>query len=168
LWASAGSERSQFASFLATKAHFSSNWTSVVRGGNRHEFVVGVPGVRPGEATVSGDGIGSHPAEPPGLADAAALGDVLQDRLDLLRGESGVEEGCPLAFGEAGLAGAAAEHPSGLAGPVAMRHGQISGVPFGVVRAVGIQAAEARQVVHVEGSMVRSPNGGTSCVTSER
>jgi len=122
----------------------------------------------PGEATVASHGIGSHPAEPPGLEDAAALGDVLQDGLDLLRGEPGVEEGRPLTFGETDLAGAAAEHPFGLAGPVAMRHGEVSGVPLGVVGAVGIQAAEARQVVHVEGSMVRSAGGGTSCVTSKR
>ena len=37
-----------------------------------------------------------HLAEPAGLADAAALGDVLQDRFDLLGGQPGVEQGCPL------------------------------------------------------------------------
>src|SRR6185312_9145928 len=113
LWSSAGSVRSQFASFLATKDHFSSNWTSVVRGGNRHEFIVGVLGVLTGEAAVAGDGVGRHPAEPPGLADPAPFGDVLQDRFDLLLRQPGVEQGRPLALGEAGLAGAAAEHAAG-------------------------------------------------------
>jgi hypothetical protein len=91
LWSSAGSVRSQFASFLATKDHFSSNWTSVVRGGNRHEVVVGGPGVLAGDATVAGDGVGGDPAEPPGLTDAAPFGDMLQDGLDLLGREPGVE-----------------------------------------------------------------------------
>ena len=81
---------------MATKAHFSSNWTSVVRGGNRHELVVEVPGVPAGQAAVAGDRVGVHPAEPAGLADAAALGDVLQDRDDLLGGQPGVEQGVPL------------------------------------------------------------------------
>src|SRR3954470_20887447 len=127
LRSSAGSSRSQLASFLATKAHFSSNWTSVVRGGKRHEVVVGGPGVLPGEAAVAGDGVGGDPAEPAGLADAAPLGDVLQDRLDLLRRERGIEQGGALALGEAGLARAASEHAPRLLGPVAAGHGQVSG-----------------------------------------
>jgi hypothetical protein len=69
-----------------------------------------------GRAAVAGDGVGVHPAEPAGPADAAPLGDVLQDRLDLPGREAGIEQGRRLAFEEAGLAGAAAEHPSGLAG----------------------------------------------------
>lgn len=78
-------ERSQWASFLTKKAHFSSNWTSAVRGGNRHELVEGVPGMPSGDPVVAGDRIGVHPAGPTGLANAAPLGDVLQDRIDLLR-----------------------------------------------------------------------------------
>ena len=71
-----------------------------MRGGNRHEFVVDLLGVPAGDPTIASDGVGVDPAEPPGLTDAAALGDVLQDRLDLLRREPGVEEGRPLALGE--------------------------------------------------------------------
>ena len=63
----------------------------------------------------------------------------------------GVEEGRPLALGESGLAGAASEHASGLAGSVAVRHGQVSGPPLAMLGAVGIQAAEARDVVHDTG-----------------
>jgi hypothetical protein len=151
LWSSAGSARSQFASFLATKAHFSSNWTSVVRGGNRHEFVVGGFGVLAGDPAVAGDGVGVHPAEPAGLADAAPFGDVLQDRLDLLGREPGVEQGRTLALGKPGLAGLAPEHAARLPGTIAVGHGQVSGPPLAVVGAVGIQAAEAGKVVHGAG-----------------
>jgi hypothetical protein len=100
------------------------------------------PGVLAGEAAVPGDGVGGDPAEPAGLADAAPLGDVLQDRFDLLGREPGVEQGGSLALGEAGLAGAAAEHAAGLVGPVAAGHGQVSGVALAVVGAAGIQATE--------------------------
>src|SRR3954470_19791634 len=85
LRSSAGSSRSQFFSFLATKAHFSSNWTSRVRGGKHDQLVVEVAGVFPGDPAQAADGAAIHLAEPSGLADAAPLGDVLQDRFDLPR-----------------------------------------------------------------------------------
>src|ERR1700690_2054410 len=44
-WASAGSLGSQCFSFLPTKDHFSSNWTSRVLGGKSHDFVVDIVGV---------------------------------------------------------------------------------------------------------------------------
>jgi hypothetical protein len=124
--------------------------------------------MRAGQAAVAGDGVGGDLAEPAGLADAAPLDDVLQDRLDLMVREACVEQGRALALGEAGLAGAAAEHPPGLVGPVAMGDGEISGPPLAVVGAGGIQAAEARQVVHGEGSMVRSPRGEAGYVSIQR
>jgi hypothetical protein len=129
---------------LATKDHFSSNWTSRVRGGKGDQLVVEVPGVLAGESAQAADRAAVHPAEAAGLADAAPLGDVLQDRLDLLRRQARVEEGRPLALGEAGLAGPAAEHASLLVGTVSAGHGQISGVPLAMLGAAGIQAAEAR------------------------
>ena len=104
-----------------------------------------------GDPAVAGDGVVVHPTEPAGLADAAPLGDVLQDRLDLLGREPGVEEGRPLALGEPGLAGPAAEHATRLAGSVAVRHGQVSDPPLTVVGAERIQAAEASQIVHGAG-----------------
>jgi hypothetical protein len=76
---------SQFFSFLATKAHFSSNWTSRVRGGKRDQLVVQVAGVLAGQSAQPADRVAVHLAEPAGLADAAPLGDMLQDRFDLLR-----------------------------------------------------------------------------------
>jgi hypothetical protein len=97
-----------------------------------------------GQPAISPHGPPIHPAEAAGLADAAPLGDVLQDRLDHLGGQSGVEEWRALAFGKAGLAGLAAKHASSLAGPVSVGHGEVSGPTLTVLGAVGIQAAEAR------------------------
>jgi len=143
LWSSAGSVGSQFFSFLATKAHFSSNWTSRVRGGKGDQFVVQVAGVLAGQPAQSADRVAVHLAEPPGLADAAPLGDVLQDRLHLLGGESRPEEDRALAFGEAGLTCAATEHAAGLLEAVAAGHSQISGPTLAVIGALGIHAAVA-------------------------
>jgi hypothetical protein len=156
---------SRFFSFLPTKDHFSSNWTSRVRGGEGDQFVVEVAGVLAGDLAQTADGAAVHLAESAGLADAAPLGDVLQDRLELLRRQSGIEERRPLAFGEAGLASVASEHAPGLLGPIAAGDGQISGPPLAMLGAVAIQAAEAREVVHGAAPSMRSslPKGG--CVT---
>jgi len=131
------------ASFLATKAHFSSNWTSRVRGGNRDQLVVEVAGLLAGQPAVAADGAAIHPAKPAGLTDAAPLGDVLQDRPGPLGWEPGVEQGRPLPLGEANLAGPAAEHASELVGAIATGHGQVSGPALAMLGALRIQAAEA-------------------------
>ena len=78
LRSSAESSGSQLASFLATKAHFSSNWTSYVRGGKRDQFAVEVAGLLAGKAAQAADCAAVHLAETAGLTDAAALGDMLQ------------------------------------------------------------------------------------------
>jgi hypothetical protein len=127
---------------LATKAHFSSNWTSRVRGGKHDQFVVQVTGVRAGQSAVAADGVAVHPAEASGLADATPLGDVLQNGLDLLGGEPGPEEDGALAFREASLAGAAPEHASRHAGARAAGHREVSRPAFAVVRARGIEATK--------------------------
>src|SRR3954452_19623981 len=101
---SAGSVGSQFFSFLATKAHFSSNWASRVRGGNRDQFVVQVAGVLAAQSAVTAYGVTVHPAEASGLADATPLVEVLHDGVALLGGEPSPEEGRALALGEAGRA----------------------------------------------------------------
>jgi hypothetical protein len=136
---SAGSVSSQFFSFLATNDHFSSNWASRVRGGNRDQLVVEVVGVIPGDPAQAPEGAAIDLAEPAGLSDAAALGDVFQDRLDLLRGQPGVEERGPFALREASLASPAAEHASGLLRAIATGHREISGPPFPVFRALRIR-----------------------------
>jgi hypothetical protein len=133
---------------LATKDHFSSNWASRVRGGNLDQFVVEVVGVLASDPAQAADGAAIDLAKPAGLPDAAPLGDVLQDRFDFLRRQSGVEERGPFAFREASLASLTAEHASGLLWAIATGNREISGSPFAVFRALRIQAAEAREVVH--------------------
>jgi hypothetical protein len=139
---------SQFFSFLATKAHFSSNCASRVRGGKRDQFVVQVAGVLAAQLAVTADGMTAHPAEASGLADAAPFVEVLQDGVDLLGGEPGAEVDRALALGEAGLAGAAAEHAPRLVGAVATGHREVSRPAFAVVGARRIQATEPREIVH--------------------
>ena len=55
LRSSAGSLGLQFFSFLATKAHFSSNWASRVLGGKSDEFVVKVAGVQASHSAQTAD-----------------------------------------------------------------------------------------------------------------
>jgi hypothetical protein len=141
---------------LATKAHFSSNWTSRVRGGKRDQLVVEVAGVLAGQSAVAADRVAVHPAKTAGLADAASLGDVLQDRFDLRGREPGIEQRGSLPLGEAVLADAATEHAADLVGSVAAGHSQFSGPPLAILGALGIQAAEASEVVHGEGTPIRS------------
>jgi hypothetical protein len=53
-----------------------------------------------------------------------------------------------LAFGESGLAGIAVEQSDRLMFAVAVADREIAGVSLTMERAVGILAAEAREVVH--------------------
>lgn len=95
------------------------------------------------ESAVAGDRPSVHLAKSPGLANAASLGDMLQDRLDLGRREPGIEEWRPLAFGEAAFAGAAAKHASGLLGAIAGGDREVFRIPLPVIRTSRTQAAEA-------------------------
>src|SRR3954470_17012418 len=130
LRSSAGSSGSQFVSFLATNAHFSSNWTSRVFGGKSDQFVVKVAGVLPGDPAEAADRAAIDLAQSSGLSDATPLGDVVEDGLERLGREPGVEVRRPLPLGETGLAGATPEHPPLVPGAVATGHGQISGPPL--------------------------------------
>ena len=113
-------------------------------------------GVRAGESAITSHGVGGDPAESAGLAETAAFGDMLQDRLNLLVRQASVEERRPLAFGEAVFADPAAEDAFGLVGPMTMRHGEISSPPLAVLRAVVIEATEAGKVIRNEDLMKRS------------
>ena len=86
---------------------------------------VPVAGVRAGKATQPAHGVAIGPAEAPGLAGAAPLGDVFRDREGLLGREPEVEAGRALSLGEAGLSGTLAEHAAGLLGSVVAGHGQV-------------------------------------------
>src|SRR3954469_25190359 len=102
----------------------------------------------PGLAAVAGHRVAMDPHEPLGLADAAALGDVLQDGRGLRRRQVGAEQRGALAFGEPTAAGAAAEEADRRRFAVAAADGEISPASDPMIRALGIQAAEPREVVH--------------------
>jgi hypothetical protein len=127
---------------------------------------VEVVGVIAGDPAQAADRAAIDLAKPARLSDAAPLGDVLQDRIDFLRRQSGVEERGPFALREASLAGLAAEHASGLLRAIATGHREISGSALAVFRALGIQTAEAREVVHGTAPPVRSSRLIACCVTS--
>jgi hypothetical protein len=112
------------------------------------------------------DGAAIDLAKPTGLSDAAPLGDVFQDRFDLLWWQSGVEKRGPFALRESSLASSAAEHASSLLWAIATGHREISGSALAVFRALGIQAAEAGEVVHGAAPPVRSFRSITRCVNA--
>ena len=91
-------------------------------GGKSHQLVVGGLGVLTGQQGQPRDRVLVDPDQAGRLADAAPLGQVLQDRQDLVVRQLGVEQRRPLELGEPGLAGLAVEQPvAGLAEVVADR-----------------------------------------------
>ena len=103
-----------------------------------------------GDAGQSDDGVGIDPDQTPGGADATALIQVLEDGEGLLFGEMAVEQGCTLSLRGAALAGVAVEQADVVLFAVAGADGKIAGVAPGVEDALGVLAAEAREVVHAE------------------
>lgn len=83
-----------------------------------------------------------------GLSDAAAFGEVWEDGAGLLLGQVGVEQRGALALGEAGLAGVTGEQSDVVRFAVAVADREVCGVASAVQGALGILAAEAREVVH--------------------
>src|SRR3984957_20203655 len=146
--ASSAVSGSQCFSFLPTKAHFSSNWTSLVWGGKSHEFIVDLLGVMAGDDGQANDRILVHPHEAAGLADATVLLKMLQHRDGFVLGEFAAIKGRALAFGEALLTGAAGQNPGAFAGAIAETDPEIVQAPAAIVIAVEGLAAEGFQVVH--------------------
>ena len=111
------------------------------------QIVVRGAGVLAGGAAVAADGIGMDLDQACRLEDATTLGDVFEDRGDLVLGPVGAIERGALAFREAGAAGAAIEEPKlpGLAESAG--DGEVCGVAAAEVGASGIQAPESREVV---------------------
>jgi len=99
--------------------------------------------------------------ESPCLADAAAVGEVGEDVEGLLVGEFAAEQGSALAFGEAVLAGAAVEESPVLLA-VAGADGEVARAALSVRGAVGVEAAEAGQVVR------RGARGQNGCGCHKR
>jgi hypothetical protein len=119
---------SQFFCFLPTNDHFSSNWTSLVRGGKSHELLVEIVGVRSGHLGQSLDGLAMDPDQACGRPDAAAFDQVGQDVVGRLGRQVGVEQRRALAFGEAVLAGVAVEQADVALLAVAGADREVSGV----------------------------------------
>ena len=88
------------------------------------------------------------PDQAAGLADAAALLEMLEDGEGFLLGEFGVIKGGALAFREAFLAGAAGEDAALLVGSIAEADAQVVEAALAVVGAIGVLAAEDFQVIH--------------------
>src|SRR5262249_50767492 len=101
---------------------------------------------------VADDGVLVHADQAAGLADADALGDVLQDGHDLVLRELGAEQRGALALREARLAGPAAQQAPPLR---AVAHGsrQVAFAALAVVGALGILATEGTQVVRFSPSL---------------
>jgi hypothetical protein len=109
---------------------------------------VDVPGVLAGLAGQTHDGVAMDTDEPLGLTDPIPFDQVLEDGDDLLRGQAGVGKRGALAFGEARLAGVAVEQSDVLVFAVAIADREVAGVTPTMEPAVGILAAETREVVH--------------------
>src|SRR5262249_41083421 len=86
-----------------------------------------------------------------GLADAAAVLEVLQHGEGLAGGQVAVKRGGPFALGEALLAGLAVEQPARLARPVEAARGDVAGAALAVIGALGVEATKAREVFHEAG-----------------
>jgi hypothetical protein len=117
-------------------------------------------------AGVSGHGVAVDPDEPPGLADAATFGDVLQDGRGLLLRQVRMEQRGALAFGEPSATGPAAEEADRVALAIVAADGEVSSAAEAMIGAVGIQAAEARDVIHGPPPTTYQAPGASGCVTA--
>ena len=107
-----------------------------------------VVGVVAGGACQPDDGVAMDADEAAGLADAVALGQMLQDRDGGRFGEVTAVQRRALALGETDPAGVAVELAELLVLAVAAADREVAGVASARERAVGILAAEARKIVH--------------------
>jgi len=103
-----------------------------------------------GDAGQSADGVGIDADQSPGGSNATALVEVLEHGEGLLLGEMTVEQGRPLALGEAIFAGMAVEQSDVVLFAVAGADREIAGVATRIEGALGVLTAEAREVVHAE------------------
>jgi hypothetical protein len=116
-------------------------------------------GVRAGPPAVVNHRVAVHSDEPGGRPDAAPLGEVLEERDDLVHREFGAEQGRPFPLGEPGAAGAAVEQTILLLGAIPAADRQVAGATLAVVGAVLVLAAEAGKVLI---------HGGTSEILRRR
>jgi hypothetical protein len=135
----------------------------VVEGGNADQLVVGGAGVVAGLAAQPHDGVAVDADQAVGLADAAAVLEVGEDGGRLVVRQAAVEQRRALPLREPLLAHLAVQEQP-IAVPVAGADGDVALAPRPTARAVGVQAAEARQVGHdgTPGAAVDSCRQGSS------
>lgn len=108
-----------------------------------------------GQAAVADDRVGGDPDLPGGGADAAAVGEVLEQGDRLVLGQLRAEPGSPRPLGGPGLAGPAVVQESDvLVLAVAATERQIAQPAFAVVGALLVLATEAGQVLLDGGTSV--------------
>ena len=107
-----------------------------------------VVGMNSGGACQADNGVAMDADEAPGLANAVALGQVVEDRDGGRFGEVATIQWCALTLGEAGPAGVAVELAELLLFAVVAADREVAGVTFAVERTAGILAAETCEVVH--------------------
>jgi len=134
----------------------------VVEGGKAHQLVVQLAGVVAGAQGQAGDGVLADADQAGGLADAAAVGEVGQDGQELVLRQVGPEQGRALALGEAGATGGAVQEAVGVIAAVAHADGELASVTSAVVGAVGVEAAEAAEVVQGKESWEKDMTGSES------
>jgi hypothetical protein len=133
---------------LATNDHFSSNWTSRVRGGKSHALVVDVLGLAAGDQSQPDHGVFVDPDQAAGLADATTFLEMLEDGQGFVVAQFTAVQGRAFAFGEAALTGATGQNAAVFVGTIAESDAQISEATAAVVGAARVLAAEGFQVVH--------------------
>jgi hypothetical protein len=132
-----------------------------------------VAGMLAGQFRQADHGIGVDVGQAPGLSDAAALAEVMEDRAGLLLGQMAVEQRGALALGEPVSAGLAVEQPDVIVLAVAGADREVAGAAAAEEGAIGILAAEEREVVHGTGAPhrpgregIRDEDGETSGITT--
>ena len=113
-------------------------------GGKGHEFVVDLAGVVARQPAITHHRIPMYADQTAGLADAAALGNVLQYRAKLLLRQCRAKKCRPFTLGKPCLAGSAAKHPTLLVGPIVAAHRKVFAAAFPVVGACRILTTKSR------------------------
>jgi hypothetical protein len=102
----------------------------------------------PGLGRIPHHGVFIDTDEAARLADSTAFLEMLEHPEHFRLGQACIEQGRPLALGEAVLAGTAGQQPTRLPGPVAKRDSEVVLTALAIVWALGVLTAKATQVVH--------------------
>jgi hypothetical protein len=110
-------------------------------GGKGHEFIVELLSVPASDFGQADDGVFADADQACGLANTAAIGEVLENCQELVVRQATIEERSAFAFGEAILAAIAVKQPV-LLRTIATTNGEVLLAPLAIQRAFGVLAAE--------------------------